>query len=1621
MVTLHYNGTTLQVQEDDSSFRYKAIMGDNSVTLKFSLNEAIDFPVGTYIMFDSVRYTLTSPEKWNRHGSENIEYTMVLEGVQSSLKKYKLRNQQDGRLKFSMNASPAEFLQLIIDNLNQAGRESGWSGTCNISAENRTIEFNHDFVASALTAVATAFETEYEITDSKVIRLGKVEYNKANPLPLAYGKGNGFKPGTGRANSNDSRPIEILYVQGGERNIDRSLYGSKELHLPRGGRLTFEGVEYQADSQGLFIQRYGVTPRFGNEDSFDGSEIYPKRVGTVSEVIEVNAEKHLYDFTDLSIPATLDYNQYIIAGETMTVIFQTGMLAGKEFEISKYVHEVDGVEERRFEIVPLDIDGISMPGGSWLPTFGDKYAIFGCTLPPEYIADDEHKTGAEWDLFREAARCLHDNEDFKFTFTGELQGKWTRANWVEGLGVSSKLVIGGYIRFTDTYFAPNGVDIRIVGVKTFLSDPYAPVIEISNSVASAATFSSELRKPSANEVKIESRYQDSISFTKRRWRDATELMGMLENALLQNFTSRISPIAIQTMQLLVGDESLQFVFVNSRTAPQQVVNHSETWDNDTKTFSLGYGILKHMTLGISDITGSGTHALSDYKYWDIAGKDFNLAGDGLAEKSYYIYAKCDKNGSMGEFVASETAIALEGVAGYYHFLLGVLNSEYDGDRSYVSLYGFTEILPGRITTDKIVSGQGTTYWDLVQNILNLGGKLQFNTVTSGPDNLLIRGALIQTGSGDLTVIGAWCGEWDGTRIYQLGDEVWKTVNGLTSTYRYVNSVPSSGHDVTDDDYWIVIAEGKSGQSSFKSTVFQRSNTALSAPSGGSYDSPLPSPLNGWSDGVPSGDAQLWMTTRIFTNDGQSPQQNAWTTPQPITDTADIDFEFCAEETLPSSPNTGYDPSHDFSPPNNIWHDAATANDIWMAVRKCSNGVWEAWEITKIKGEDGSPGAAGDSVQVQWSADGTSWHSSYQSGDLYMRQKVGSGSWSSAIRVVGEGGESIYTSFVFKASATQPATPSGTSPIPSGWSDSPPEGQETTLSPTYDSNFVTTGTPHTKAISDNGSVWGKVSFSANAGDIIKVTIRASSEANYDFGYLSPLNDSSQSTSNYVAKVSGTQSTTISFSIPSTGTHFFYVGYVKDGSQSSNDDTIYIDSVKKVTGASLPIWMSSSIVTDGVSDGDWSIPIKITGTDGKGISSAEVRYQGSSSGTTVPSGTWVASPPALQPGQYLWTRTVTYYTDGTYTTAYSVARQGTNGEAGKSPAATFVGDYDSSKAYFGTPTRTDIVYYVNPSTGVGRYYIAKSTAGMGFNVVPTNTAYWDDFGATFDSIATGFAFIQNLVVQRLNTAGDGAGTRRVVAEGNELVLYDDNNVVKLRITGDELSGFPQSTSATFPAYNYGVGESGYWNGGGQFSEESTGVTFTTQAGASLSLPALPVTCEAGFTQTYSGDQMGFVVMSFGWIVDGVRMAAKQVYGYFGRVGSTINASFYLQTSLNPIVMSLGAGSHTVQIYCDASIGGCEDASGLAWNMYLYNPNQASLPISYPVQKTEIGTNGFQVAFGSDRMLKCVISGTSTTFLMQSNNAGIEISSSGTGTGTLRIRIGGTWYNATRNSSGYLVLNT
>lgn len=721
----------LEIEVDDNSYRNRVVMGDHSLTLYYSLPEHVEIPVGSYCEFQGETFTLKRPENFKMKHKRLFEYTVLFDPPEANAKVWKFRNPVDGRLKFSLTVKPHEHLQMFVDNMNR--RDKGWTvGEC-IDGVETLIAYDHDFCIDALTRMASTFKTEYEFTGKRV-SLRKIEYNKSNPLPLSYGRGNGFKPGVGRSNTGDNPPTEILFVQGGTDNIDPSKYGSSELLLPKNQTLAYDGEHFEdedgfiaknarryvVDEAGLSIRRDDKQLSSLAEDSLDCSEIYPKRVGTVSTVVAVDEKNNFYDIVDTSIPSSLDYEECLIAGETMTVVFQTGMLAGREFEVKYYHNAVKGKVARRFEIVPADIDGQTMPNATFSPKAGDKYAVFKCMLPSAYICDNATKTGASWDMFRAAAKYLFDNEDLKFTFTGELDGIWSKKDWVN---IGGRIKLGGYIRFSDNQFQKDGVLVRITGIKDYINKPHSPVIELSNTTVSGSV-SSTLNDLKSEEVIVDDLHRDAIQFTKRRFRDAKETISMLEEALLDNFTNSINPIAVQTMSMLVGDESLQFRFVNSKTSPVPVT-HRIVYDNETKQLTAEAGIIQHMTLGINTVSAS--HKVSEYKFWDMTAYTSAVLDDG--KKKYYLYAKVSKTAQTGVFILSENAIKLEGVSGFYHLLVGVLNSEYNEERSFVTLYGFTEILPGRITTDKIVSTDGNTYFDLLKGIIS--GQIKFKSGSSG--------------------------------------------------------------------------------------------------------------------------------------------------------------------------------------------------------------------------------------------------------------------------------------------------------------------------------------------------------------------------------------------------------------------------------------------------------------------------------------------------------------------------------------------------------------------------------------------------------------------------------------------------------------------------------------------------------------------------------------------------------------------------------------------------------------------------------------------------------------------------------------------------------------------------
>ena len=151
----------------------------------------------------------------------------------------------------------------------------------------------------------------------------------------------------------------------------------------------------------------------------------------------------------------------------------------------------------------------------------------------------------------------------------------------------------------------------------------------------------------------------------------------------------------------------------------------------------------------------------------------------------------------------------------------------------------------------------------------------------------------------------------------------------------------------------------------------------------------------------------------------------------------------------------------------------------------------------------------------------------------------------------------------------------------------------------------------------------------------------------------------------------------------------------------------------------------------------------GDTGKGVKSTSVAYQVSTSGTTVPTGTWSGSVPSASAGQYLWTRTIITYTDNTTSTIYSVGRMGTNGANGTNGKSigSVVNYYLATASSSGVTTATSGWTTTVQSVSAAKKYlwnyeVVKYTDGtVASTTAPCIIGSYGDTGAKGDKGATG----------------------------------------------------------------------------------------------------------------------------------------------------------------------------------------------------------------------------------------------------------------------------------------------
>lgn len=173
---------------------------------------------------------------------------------------------------------------------------------------------------------------------------------------------------------------------------------------------------------------------------------------------------------------------------------------------------------------------------------------------------------------------------------------------------------------------------------------------------------------------------------------------------------------------------------------------------------------------------------------------------------------------------------------------------------------------------------------------------------------------------------------------------------------------------------------------------------------------------------------------------------------------------------------------------------------------------------------------------------------------------------------------------------------------------------------------------------------------------------------------------------------------------------------------------------------------------------------TGATGNGVKSSAVTYQASTSGTTIPTGSWVTSIPSVAAGSYLWTRTVITYTNGSTTTSYSVGRMGTNGtngSAGKGVKSTAI-TYQAHSSQTSAPTGTWASSI--PTLSTSKPYLWTRTV-ITYTDNTTSTSY--SVSSTLESFEVGGRNYFSCLGEDVD--GDGNGGKAF--NGNKEYTLDD----------------------------------------------------------------------------------------------------------------------------------------------------------------------------------------------------------------------------------------------------------
>lgn len=653
------------------------------------------YGIGDVITVFGRDYRLNRLPKVSKTGMQEYQYDLEFEGIQYDLMRVTYdvninttNNQLQDIQGDSLTGDLKRFMEVLISNANRVFLGKWALGVCPETDGDNTLTFSEsDNCLSVLQTLCSEdkFGVEFEIERINGVYVINIKKTIGQTLPfvLEYGKGKGLYS-ISRENVSSSNIITRLKVYGSTENIT-SKYRADRLCM------------YGKDKASSYIEKADAMAKYGIFEGRKNFDIKPTFTGKVSSVVDGD----VLSFIDTSFPFDINAKNasgetlYLSSGVSAKVHFNSGNLAGYEFEVHAYDHAT-----HKFTLVKQTDDRGNVFPSETSPAFqigkNDTYKV----LDIAYSRDIEE--AAEKKLAEEGNKYYDQNSQPKVQYSVNVTKAFIENKLALSDGITNVFAPGDYLPIKDDEI---GVDksIRIKSFTRNVLDPYDYSLTISDTQTKGDITTRVISDlVDIDKVLTINNLKDPAQ-ARANWRSSREVLNMVFDPETGGYyKDKITPESVDTMMLSVGAKSMQFGLINTVFEPN--------FQGNPNLFKWKGGVLTHYTIdpdkARSWVLADGTTALQQ-------------------DVPYYIYAVCNRDNSAGTMSISTTQHKVEESPNVYFFLIGILGS-IDADtkvRAISLTYGFTTINGRFIKTGRIESADGTTYFDLDQS--EIGGRIVF--------------------------------------------------------------------------------------------------------------------------------------------------------------------------------------------------------------------------------------------------------------------------------------------------------------------------------------------------------------------------------------------------------------------------------------------------------------------------------------------------------------------------------------------------------------------------------------------------------------------------------------------------------------------------------------------------------------------------------------------------------------------------------------------------------------------------------------------------------------------------------------------------------------------------------